>query len=71
MDKYQIPYTNLCVRKFAERYNLSLNAAFDYLFEHGGIKYIVDFYDIEHTLPIDDTLDELTLTCKDNGGFIA
>lgn len=70
MDKYQIPYTNLCVRKFAERKNLSLEKAFAYLLNYGGMKYLVDFYDIEHTLPIEDTIDELTLTCQAAGGTI-
>jgi len=70
MDKYQIPYTNLCIRKFAERNKMSLDEAFTYLLTYGGMKYLVDYYDIEHTLPIEDTIDELTLTCKAAGGAI-
>lgn len=70
MDNYQIPYINLCIRKFAESKNLSLAAAFAYLLEHGGMKFLIDFYDIEHTLPIEDTIDELTLTCQAAGGTI-
>lgn len=71
MDKYQIPYTNLCIRKFAERNDMSLDAAFKYLLTFGGMDYLIDFYDIEHTLPLEDTIDELTLTCKANKGHIA
>lgn len=70
MDKYQIPYTNLCVRKFAERNKMSLGAAFSYLLTYGGMQYLIDFYDIEHTLSIEDTIDELTLTCQAAGGKI-
>lgn len=70
MDKYQIPYTNLCIRKFAERKKMTLEMAFAYLLNYGGMKYLVDYYDIEHTLSIEDTIDELTLTCKAAGGTI-
>lgn len=70
MDKYQIPYTNLCIRKFAERNGMSLDAAFTYLLTYGGMQYLVNFYDVEHTLPIEDTIDELILTCKAAGGAI-
>lgn len=70
MDKYQIPYTNLCIRKFAERNKMPLEAAFTYLLTYGGIQYLIDFYDIEHTLPLEDTIDEISLTCKANGGYI-
>ena len=68
MDKYKIPYFNMIIRKFAERYNLSLDKTFNYLYKYGGIKYLVDYYHIEHLLPVDDTLDELVLTCRDAGG---
>ena len=53
-----------------ERYNLSLDKTFDYLFRHGGIKYLVDYYNTEHLLPVDDTIDELVLTCRDAGGAL-
>lgn len=64
MDKYQIPYTNLCIRKFAARHNMSLCDAFAYLDHNGGMQYLVDFYDIEHTLPLEDTIDTLTEICQ-------
>ncbi|MCF0216107.1 MAG: DUF3791 domain-containing protein [Fibrobacteraceae bacterium] len=70
MDKYQIPYTNLCIRKFSERFGLSLSEAFAYLYKFGGMKFLVEFYDIEHTLPIEDTVEELMQTCADAGGHI-
>ena len=70
MDKYRIPYLNMIVRKFAERYSLTLQNAFEYLLKFGGMKYLIDFYEIEHTLPIEDTLDELAATCCDGGGSI-
>lgn len=70
MDKFQIPYTNLCIRKFAEHNNMSLDAAFTYLLTYGGMQYLVDFYDVEHTLPLEDTLNELKMTCRAAGGAV-
>lgn len=70
LDRYQIPYTNLVVRKFAERNKMTLDAAFAYLLKFGGIQYLVDFYDVEHTLPLEDTIDEITQTCHAAGGAI-
>lgn len=49
---------------------MPLDEAFAYLLNFGGMKYLIDFYDIEHTLPLDDTIDELSLTCNEAGGTI-
>jgi hypothetical protein len=41
-----------------------------YLRKYKGLEYLKEFYDIEHTLPEDMTLEALTLLCKRNGGLI-
>jgi hypothetical protein len=35
-----------------------------------GIDFLVDCYDAEHTLSLNDAVDDLTLVCKSNGGSI-
>ena len=42
--------------------------AFHYLYDHKGIEFIKEHYDIEHTLSIDDAVEDLTLICRNNGG---
>lgn len=69
-DKYQIPYTNACIRAFAKRFQLSVKAAFDYLYKFKGIDFLVDFYEIEHLQSIEDAVDDLVVFCSNNGGIL-
>ncbi|MCF0189271.1 MAG: DUF3791 domain-containing protein [Bacteroidaceae bacterium] len=70
MDKYKIPYLHLCVRKFAERFRMSDRTAFRYLRHFGGMTFLLECYDIEHTLPINDTIDALREICRKEGGTL-
>jgi hypothetical protein len=66
--KKKINYTVVCVNEFANRFHISSKEAFIYLDEHKGIEFIKEHYDIEHTLSIDDAVDDLTMICRNNGG---
>lgn len=66
--KKKINYTVVCVNEFAERYKISERDAFFYLLDHQGIEFLKEYYDIEHTLSIEDVVDDLTLVCRNNGG---
>ena len=70
LDKYKIPYINMCIRLFAKRFQLTLQAAAGYLCEFKGIRFLDEFYPAEHLLPIEDALDDLVIICKQNGGLI-
>jgi len=67
----QINYTVVCVNEFSEKNNLSVKEAFLYLYIHKGIEFLKEHYDAEHTLSIDDALDDLATVCRNNGGMIA
>lgn len=67
-QNYKIPFINFCIRSFAERFNLSVKSAFQYLQRFNAIKFLDDFYDVEHLQSIDDTVDDLIVLCKKNGG---
>lgn len=71
MSKYQIPYTNACIRAFGRRFNISTKQAFMYLHKYQGIAFLVDFYDIEHLQSIEDAVDDLIILCKKNGGDLS
>ena len=45
--------------------------AFLYLKKYKGIDFLVEFYEIEHLQSIEDTLDDLILYCKKNGGHLS
>ncbi len=66
--KKKINYTVVCVNEFADRHNISPKEAFMYLYDHKGIEFIKENYDIEHTLSFHDAVDDLILICRNNGG---
>ncbi|MBR1687938.1 MAG: DUF3791 domain-containing protein [Prevotella sp.] len=68
MDQYRIPYMNMIVREFGRRYKMTVQQAFRYLYRFKGIQHLDDFYDVEHLLPVDDTLHGLVAVCHKNGG---
>jgi hypothetical protein len=66
----RIQYYVLCVNAFAKQKNLPHPEAYNYLYEYKGIDFLIDCYDAEHTLSLDNTVDDLTIVCKNNGGSI-
>lgn len=70
-SKYQIPYTNACIRAFGRRFDMPTKEAFLYLKKYKGIDFLVEFYEIEHLQSIEDAVDDLILYCKKNGGHLS
>ena len=71
MSKYQIPYTNACIRAFGRRFAISTKEAYQYLRKYQGIGFLVEFYEIEHLQSIEDAVDDLILFCQNNGGYLS
>jgi hypothetical protein len=70
MKKKLAEFMVLSVNTFAKEKQISVSDAFAYLDKFKGIDYLQEFYDIEHTLSIDDTLEALTEICRQNGGAL-
>lgn len=70
-ERKQINYAVICVSEFAHRYNMTMKEAFQFLFEYKAIEFLKENYDIEHTMPLDDALDDMLLICEKNGGMLA
>ena len=66
--KKMINYTVVCVNEFADRFKISAKEAFSYLYDHQGIAFLKENYDIEHTLSFEDAIEDLALVCRNNGG---
>ncbi|MBE5970367.1 MAG: DUF3791 domain-containing protein [Erysipelotrichaceae bacterium] len=66
--KKKINYTVVCVNEFANKFNIDEKEAFFYLYDYKGIEFIKENYDIEHTLSLDDAVEDLTIVCRNNGG---
>ena len=50
---------------------MPMRDAYTYLLLHKGIDFLKEFYDVEHTLSFDDTLEDVAAICRKNGGTIA
>ncbi len=70
-DQYKIPYLNAVIRTFGNRFNLTVQQSFRYLYNFKGIRFLLEYYDVEHTLSIEDTVDDLIKVCQKNGGELA
>ena len=71
MSKYEIPFLTAAVHAFGERFAMTRQAAFNYLHEHKGLAFLIEFYDVEHLQSMDETVDDLLIICQKNGGTLA
>ncbi len=67
----KIEYVVCCVGAFASRFHLSNAQSYAYLRRFSGIDFLMDCYAAEHTLSIDDAVDDLALICSKKGGKLA
>ncbi|MBO5194161.1 MAG: DUF3791 domain-containing protein [Bacteroidales bacterium] len=67
----RIAYYIACIGAFAERFSLSNAFAYNYLLKYKGLNFIYDCYDAEHTLSIDDAVEDMYRICQRNGGALA
>jgi hypothetical protein len=67
-DHYRLSYMNAMVRAFGKYFNLSPQQAFRYLYHFRGIYYLDQLYDVERNSQTNETIKDLVLICKKNGG---
>ena len=65
-----INWTVACVGHFARAHDMSQREAFTFLYEHGAFAFMKEFYEVEHTLSMDQVADDLLAVCQQNGGTI-
>lgn len=66
--KDKIEFTVSLISDFAKRYSLSTTQAFNYLDRFDAIGFINQHYNITHTLPFSEVLDDLSVYCRNRGG---
>ncbi len=69
-DKNVIAYIVAAINEFAQKHHLSAREASNYLIRFKGIDFITEHYDAEHLLSFDDSVQDLTQVCINNGGGI-
>jgi len=63
-----VDYIAFMVNDFALEHQLSMKESYDYLHRYGGIKFLDDFYDVEHCENPLITLQTLKNICSIEGG---
>ncbi|MBR3522347.1 MAG: DUF3791 domain-containing protein [Prevotella sp.] len=66
--KDKLTYFITCIAVFGEHCNLKPKQSYSYLKRFGGLSFLDECYAAEHTLSLNDAIDDMTVICKRNGG---
>jgi len=67
-DRKMIAYIVACIGEFARASDRTTQEAYRYLDLNGGIDFLMEFYDTEHLLSLDDAIEDLrTVTLRKRG----
>lgn len=67
----KLAYIIAVVNEFAAAFSLNSQQAYRYLDRFKGIDFVDQFYNVEHTQPFEDVVEDLALYCRKNGGALA
>ena len=73
MSKQEIKILNyivICIDEFSKQKKISKKAAYNYLKKYKGLDFLNECYEAEHTVSLNDTVEDLTEVCKGNGGTL-
>ncbi|MDR0949668.1 MAG: DUF3791 domain-containing protein [Lachnospiraceae bacterium] len=65
-----INYFVMCVSEFAIKFKTEEKQAYNYLSQYGGIAFLTEHYEVEHTLSLDDAVEDMALVSRKNGGAL-
>ena len=68
MDK--IRYINMCIVEFGKKFGMPASISYNYLKEHKALNFLDECYAAEHTLSLDDALDDIQTISRRHGGTI-
>ena len=70
-EKKKVDYVVMVVFEYAREMGISVKQAFVRLLDCGGIEALNEFYDIEHTLPLSQTVRDLDILYTRSGSYEA
>lgn len=71
MSKYEIPFLTSAIQAFASKFAMTRQAAFRYLQQYKALAFLMEFYDVEHLQSMEDTIDDMLIVCRKNGGTLS
>ena len=69
-ERNLIDYIVSCINEFAKQCKISSKEAYIYLKNFKGIEFLKENYEAEHTVGLDDAIEDLKQVCTNNGGNI-
>lgn len=66
----KVNYLIAVISDFAAMHSLTNTQSYRYLNRYKGLDFIEKYYEVEHTLPFDDVLADLTAYCRRHGGAL-
>lgn len=70
IDKNVIAYVVAAISEFAKTHHISVCEANNYLIRFKGLDFLTEHYDAEHLFSFEDSVQDLTQVCLNNGGGI-
>lgn len=70
IDKNVIAYVVATISEFAKTHHISVREANNYLIRFKGLDFLTEHYDAEHLFSFEDSVQDLTQVCLNNGGGI-
>ena len=67
---HTINFLVISINDFADRHKMAPSSAYRFLADYGGIDFLLQHYEIEHTLNPDDVVDDLEVICRQGGGVL-
>jgi hypothetical protein len=70
LDKSEdiVDYIAFMVTEFSLKHEMSMTQSFNYMYNHGAIEFLDEFYDVEHCENPNITLRVIQDICRRNGG---
>ena len=70
IDKNVIAYVVAAISEFAKTHHISVREANNYLIRFKGLDFLTEHFDAEHLFSFEDSVQDLTQVCLNNGGGI-
>ena len=67
----KIDFIVVCINDYADKHHIHYVDSFNYLSQYGALDFIEKYYDVEHTLPFQDVLEDMSAICRQHGGTLA
>lgn len=69
-ERNTIEYLVCVIGAFAHRFSLTNAKAYQYLRKYKGLDFLTKHYKVEHTLSIEDAIEDIAIICNRHGGTL-